>query len=248
MSPRPQRREDRGAAAVEAAFALPILFLFIFGIIETGALLRSYSTVSNGARAGGRAAGVAGNDAMADQYILLKMKQELSGMDLGEIEYITFWKSDGPGNGPNQSLPSHPACLPPVQSAPNTSSAGNPGNVVGSCNVYHRPAAPGGAFAMADPDPDDGAPQPPEYYFGCSPGNSVNKVDCNWMPSSRYVRKVPRGVLNPQGIRPDYFGVYIRAKHGWVTGILGDTLTITDQAVYLLEPQGYEPTGTTVVN
>ena len=42
---------------------------------------------------------------------------------------------------------------------------------------------------------------------------------------------------------PDYVGVYIKAEHGYVTGVLGDTLTITDGSINLLEPQGYSVTG-----
>lgn len=230
---------ERGASAIEAAFALPVLLMLIFGIMETGSLLRSYSTVSNGARAGGRAASVAGNDAMADQYILLHIEKELRGMSIDEIEYITLWKSAGPGPGPNQDLPSNPACRPAPQSAPNTSSVGVSGNGIGACTVYHRPAAPGGAFDMADDDPTDGASLPPEHYFGCtSMTQAATKVDCNWMPTSRYVKKSPRN--SGGSARPDYLGVYIRAKHETVTGILGQTFTITDHAVYLLEPQGFE--------
>lgn len=232
------RRGERGAAVVEAALALPVLFLLIFGIMETGSLLRSYTTVSNGARAGGRAASVAGSDAMADQYVLRRMQAELSGMDIEEIEYIAFWHSDGPGPGPNQGLPSA-ACRPTTFPAvPNATPAGQrvAGGGVGSCNLYYWPAEPGGAFAMADPDTTDGASLPPETYFGCASDGEPMKVDCNWRPGERRVLKSPRGGA---GTLPDYFGVYVRAKHSTVTGILGDTFTITDQAVYLLEPQGY---------
>lgn len=230
-------RGDGGAAAVEAALALPVLFLLIFGIMETGALLRSYTTVSNGARAGGRAASVAGMEAMADQYVLTKMAQEMSGMKEEEIQYISFWHATGPGSTP--SVACRPTSIPAV---PNSTTAGVRvgAGAEGSCNIYYWPARPGGGFAMADPSTTDGASQPPEYYFGCTATNQVGKVDCNWRPGERKVLKSPRGGA---GTLPDYFGVYVRAEHKWVTGILGEKFTITDQGIYLLEPQGYDPAG-----
>jgi hypothetical protein len=91
---------------------------------------------------------------------------------------------------------------------------------------------------MADPAVTDGAPQPPEFYFGCTSVGEPNKVDCNWQPKERRVLKSARG--SGGGTVPDYFGVFIRTKHTWVTGVLGDEFTITDQAVYLLEPQGFD--------
>jgi Flp pilus assembly protein TadG len=41
----PRRRWDEGAAAVEAAFALPLLFLFIFCIIEFGRAVWEWNTM-----------------------------------------------------------------------------------------------------------------------------------------------------------------------------------------------------------
>jgi Flp pilus assembly protein TadG len=41
----PRPRWDQGAAAVEAALVLPVLFLFIFGIIEFGRALWQWNTM-----------------------------------------------------------------------------------------------------------------------------------------------------------------------------------------------------------
>ena len=46
-----------------------------------------------------------------------------------------------------------------------------------------------------------------------------------------------RGGAIPQ-VPPDYVGVYVRLEHGYVTGVLGDSVTITDGSINLLEPQG----------
>jgi Flp pilus assembly protein TadG len=41
----PRRRWDEGAAAVEAAFVLPVLFLFVLGIVQFGNALWQWNTM-----------------------------------------------------------------------------------------------------------------------------------------------------------------------------------------------------------
>lgn len=233
----PWRRRDaaseRGAGLVEAAFVIPILFGLIFGIMEIGGALKSYSSAANAVRAGARMASVAGNDAMADQLVLERLAKEASGLGTGEIEYVVIWRSSGPGD----SVPA--ACVRSVPANPNQSSAGVPGAAVGACNIYFRPDAPNGAFDMAEGKL--GPARPPEYFFGCSastPADQVpHKVDCYFPGSSRKVEQSPRGATPV--IKPDFVGVHIRASHRYYTGVLGDTLTITESGINLLEPQNY---------
>lgn len=224
-----RRRGDRGSVVVEAAIVLPLLFSLVFGVLEVGGALKTYSGASNTIRAGGRAGSVAGNDAMADQYMLERMAQESAGINAGEIEMIIIWHAAGPG----ESVPA--ACVSAAGSAttPNTTSVGQTGTK--ACNVYIRPAAPGGAFAMATGD----AAQPATFYFGCTGASDPNKVDCNWSPRDRKVQISPRG--SPV-LKPDYLGVYIRAKHSYITGVLGKTLTVTESGITLLEPDSYGTT------
>lgn len=226
---------------MEAAIVLPLLFTMVFGILEIGSALKSYSGAANAVRAGGRMASVAGNLAEADQMILERVAGEASGIATGEIEYVVIWHASSTGEQPPA------ACTPAAQSSPNTSSAGvSDGGVdaLGACNIYHRPDLPGGAFDMATGE----AANPPAFYFGCSGGSdplAANKVDCRWPAKNRQTTVTPRGVTPPTGStgQPDYVGVYIKAEHDYVTGILGDTLTITDGSVNLLEPQGYSVSG-----
>ncbi len=230
---RRRARGDRGAVIVEAAIVLPILFMLIFGMLEIGSALKSYSGAANAVRAGGRTASVAGNIADADRAIMERVAAEAAGIGAGEIEYVVIWHSSAPGTQPP------PACAPTTaQPSPNTTSAGvsdGGTDAVGACNIYHRPAASGGAFDMASGD----AANPPDYYFGCSGGSdpdAAHKVDCLWPGKNRKTTVTPRGVTPPPGTTgiPDYVGVYIRAEHDYVTGVLGDTLTITDGSINLL--------------
>jgi hypothetical protein len=229
-------RGDGGAVLVEAAVILPILFLLVFGILEIGAALKSYSGAANAVRAGGRMASVAGNVADADRAILERVAQEATGIPVGEIEYVVIWHASSTGEQPPAG------CRPGAVSSPNLSSVGvsdGGTDAIGACNIYHRPQAPGGAFDMAT----GAAAQPPAFYFGCSGSGdpqAANKVDCNWPAKNRKTTVTPRSAVPAEN--PDYLGVYLRAEHAYLTGVLGDSLTITDGSINLLEPQGYSLT------
>lgn len=233
-----RRRDDRGAVIVEAAIVIPILFVVLFGIIEIGGAIKSYSGAANAARAGSRMASVAGNDAMADQQILERVAREAAGIGNGEIDYVIIWNSTGVGETPPGP------CITAAGSAssPNTTPVGvfdNGNSTKGACNVYIRPQAPGGAFAMARGE----LPNAPDYYFGCLAPGEPNKVDCNWSPKNRKTqispRVLPTGTPEANRLTPDYVGVYVRASHEYYTGILGSTLTITEGSVNLLEPDTF---------
>ena len=145
---------------------------------------------------------------------------------------LIIWHATGPGD----TVPA--ACISAAGAAttPNTTSLGQTGTK--ACNVYVRPAATGGAFQMAK----GLAAQPASYYFGCTgPSDPAagHKLDCNWAPKDRKVKISPRGT---PVIKPDYVGVYIRAQHSYITGVLGNTLTVTDSGITLLEPDSYGTT------
>jgi hypothetical protein len=220
---------DRGASLVEATLVLPILIFLLFAIIEVGGSLRSYSGVASAVRLAGRSASLAGADPLADSMILAQLARQASTIDAGEIELVVIWHAAGPGD------PVPPACLPASTTTPNTASVGDDGGV-GACNVYIQPDAAGGAFAMAQGT----AAQAASYYFGCSgtsdPG-AAHKLDCNWPAATRQVLTSPRGSATPTST--DFVGVYVRARHASYTGALGAAMTITDQSITQLEPQGY---------
>ena len=52
--PRDRRTGQRGAAAVEMALVLPLLFMLVFGIIEFGFIFNRFITVTHAAREGVR--------------------------------------------------------------------------------------------------------------------------------------------------------------------------------------------------
>lgn len=227
---------DRGAALVEAVLVVPVLIFLIFAIIEIGGVLKSYSGAASTVRLGGRSAGLAASDPLADAQILAKVADQTKTMGRDDIQLVVIWHASGPGDHPPAG------CLPADTSAPNTATRGqatSPANGVGACNAYVAPSMSGGAFAMVKGT----ASQSTSYYFGCSgPGDPAagHKLDCNWPGSTRVVLTSPRGAANPHST--DYVGLYVRARHGYYTGIVGSAVTITDQSITLIEPQGYDLT------
>lgn len=223
--------DDRGAALVEAAITTPLVLLLVFGLVEMASLLRSYSTSQGSVRAGGRVASVAGADPLTDYAVLRRIYRERIGFGVDEIEYLIVWHATGPGD----EVPED--CIPESITEPNVASAGvSDGGVdlVGACNVYVRPDAPGGAFerAMAE----DGAES-----FGCQgldDPDAGTKLDCAWPGKNRRVLTTPRDVVGP--VTPsDFVGVHMLVRHRWFTGIMGDPVGVSTTAIHLIEPQGY---------
>lgn len=56
------RKSEHGQALVEMALVLPLFLLLLFGVVEMGRIGYAYITVSNAARAGGRAATIGATD------------------------------------------------------------------------------------------------------------------------------------------------------------------------------------------
>ncbi len=68
-------REERGASLVEFALILPLLMLFVFGIIEFGGTYNNFVSLRNGVREGARLAVV--ND-QSNGDILTETKQRIA--------------------------------------------------------------------------------------------------------------------------------------------------------------------------
>ncbi|NLA37704.1 MAG: pilus assembly protein [Actinobacteria bacterium] len=80
------------------------------------------------------------------------------------------------------------------------------GSVAGLCNTYRGPDL------TTDP-----------YRFACRP----TAADRFWCPTSRKVN-----LSDP----PDYVGIYIEVEHEGLTGVLGSSMTFTEEVVTRLEP------------
>jgi TadE-like protein len=74
-------------------------------------------------------------------------------------------------------------------------------------------------------------------------GTEFTTVEANKWPASSVNACPEDPALNPSG--PDSVGVYLVYKHSFITGIFGQTMTLTDHAVLNFEPvpptQGCKP-------
>ena len=82
------RRDKRGAAAIEMAFALPILLIFVYGIFQFGVILQANAGMQHALGEGARYATLCTPSgqtctAPADSLIQSKMSNEVFGMNVG---------------------------------------------------------------------------------------------------------------------------------------------------------------------
>src|SRR5689334_22095301 len=87
-------RKRRGAAAIEFAVVAPVLFLFIFGIIELGRGLMLMHLMTNAARAGCRVGAIPGK---SNADVTAAVTNSLNGQGIS-TESVTIQVNDGSGN------------------------------------------------------------------------------------------------------------------------------------------------------
>lgn len=75
------RRNENGVAAIEMAFALPILLLFVFGIFQFGVILQANAGIQHALGEGARYATLYPKP--ADNLIVTRMNDSVFGMNVG---------------------------------------------------------------------------------------------------------------------------------------------------------------------
>lgn len=103
MLARLRDREERGAAAVEAAFIVTlVLFPLMIGTIEFGYGFRDWLSVSSATREGARVGSAAGQQADADCVILEATAGALTAVSDDQVEEVWIFKSDASGTVGNK--------------------------------------------------------------------------------------------------------------------------------------------------
>jgi TadE-like protein len=209
-----RRRDDRGAAAVEAALITPILCLLIFGIIEFSFLLRDYAVVSSDVRVGARIASTGagagpgtcevyvgappctnGNSPALAQLAADAIQREGSAMPPNAINYILVYQANDKGYpGANGATAMPSSCA----------------GVTNCVKFTWQPKAAGGAGAFRYAD----GTWLSKNISACFPGKA------NQTP--------------PAGL--DRVGVYMNATHSMITGLFGSAITLSDHAAFDFEP------------
>ena len=81
------RRDERGTAVIEMAFALPILLLFVYGIFQFGVILQANAGIQHALGEGARYATLYPKP--ADDLIVSKMSNTVFGLDIGTFSTPT---------------------------------------------------------------------------------------------------------------------------------------------------------------
>jgi Flp pilus assembly protein TadG len=82
------RNDEQGVAAIEMAFALPVLLLFVFGIFQIGVILQANAGMQHALGEGARLATIFPKP--TDAAIVTKMDESEFGMNVGTFHTPTI--------------------------------------------------------------------------------------------------------------------------------------------------------------
>ncbi len=125
MRRRADGRRQRGAALVEAALALPLVLLIVFGIVEAGLALRDSNVLSRSVQASARTGARVADGRTADYEVLRALQSGLSAVKASSISRVVIYDATA-----DASVPTNCRTVP----RPNDLSAVGFSN----CNVYSR--------------------------------------------------------------------------------------------------------------
>lgn len=96
---RARRRADRtrGAAAVEAALVLPVVFLIFFAILEFGFLFKDWLGVVSSVRAGARVASAEPRTAGFADDAVASVTKSSAAVDLSTVQKLYVYEADANG-------------------------------------------------------------------------------------------------------------------------------------------------------
>lgn len=153
-------RGDDGSALLEAAIAAPILFLFVFGILEFGLVFRDYLTIGDGASDAVKFLSIEGKKATADYTAVSLLRQDLANIPETWIDRIVVFKAtSAAGGSPVAQVP--PGCKTGLSST------------ALKCNVY---TTVHDVFLAIQNTTG------PPAMFTCSSGT---EAACGWNPTTR---------------------------------------------------------------
>ncbi|MBT8208620.1 MAG: pilus assembly protein, partial [Acidimicrobiia bacterium] len=93
-------RRERGAAVVETALVITLLFSLVIGATETAVLVLDKLAVGNATREGARVGALAGSDSSADTLIVGVVEQALCSQDFGTATKLVIFEAGADGSVP----------------------------------------------------------------------------------------------------------------------------------------------------
>jgi Flp pilus assembly protein TadG len=211
----PRLQGDGGSVVVEAALVLPLIFVFVAGIVDFGVGFRDRTLLQSAMRNGARVGAAAVADPSADQLVLSTFQAGLAGTTRLTVDRAIIYEANGLTNGEPTST-----CQ---TITPSNVGAGNFG---ANCNVYSGDQVTNAATSFN---------AAPTYLSGTTVssncGGGWNRYWCAGGASGSNER-----TANLSGT-VDSLGLYVRAAYTPFTGVFetGD-LILTDWVVMRLEP------------
>ena len=208
---RPSRRlsGDDGSVLAELALISPFLVVMVLGILEFGTAYREKANLSGALRSAARIESGGGASRNADYLALQSFYAQMSQSTHVTVNKVVIYKTtDATG------APLDPTCF--------TNPAGSAAN---ACSVY--------TWSQVTQIGQDSSGTVFAADFGTT-GTAPNLTcagtawDVNWCPLNRNVQ---------QSDPPDFVGVYASITYTSVTGLLPSTVTMTDRAVYRIDPK-----------
>ncbi|MEE9417608.1 MAG: TadE/TadG family type IV pilus assembly protein [Acidimicrobiales bacterium] len=209
---RAHSRSDRAATIVEAAIVTPVVMLILLSVLEFGMLFRNYLTVTQMTRDAARTASAYGDDYDADFRIASIAANTAKVATSGEVKRMVVFR------GTNEELSVVPdVCKTvrhddPLVNSDLTDILSGPENCI-----------------ILTPDTWADAERYGCNNFGNTAGDDPD-FDLNWCPTLRDVAATGG---------TDYVGVWVEFEHKWVTGLFGDSMTITESMIMRLEPKEF---------
>lgn len=217
-------RHERGSTIVEAAIVLPAVIAVLFAMLEMGLYFKDSLTLSDGVKNGARTGAEYAQSSGTDYYIIQSVLT--AGAIDGTVQEIVVYDAadPSPANPSVQNPPS--ACTSSTGGGVQVSYIDSSGTrhstgAIGSCNVY---LASAGDFT-----------HPLSDFTSGTFSNALNWPGNIRLQNTTDTRYTSGGTTSAG---PDYIGVWVKTTHEWLTGFISaQPTTITDQAVYRIEPR-----------
>ena len=101
-------RRERGAAVVETALVITLLFSLVIGGTETAVLVLDQLAVGNATREGARVGALAGSEPTADTLIVSVVEQALCSQDFGTASKMVIYQAGADGSVPGHNPATDP--------------------------------------------------------------------------------------------------------------------------------------------
>lgn len=216
--------DDGGAVIIEAALVLPILLLFLAGVIDFGAGFRDRTEIQGAVRAGARVGASSVGNVTADQLALSTMYAGLQGMPRITIQKAIIYEANGFTNGQPSATCTSIGAL-----------AGGAGDAGANCSVYGLSQIQAAAASPTTFNFGTLSGVAPNQVSACSTG--WNRYWCAGGGAPPYTATGSNERTADLSLVVDSFGLWLQVSYQPFTRVFTTSdIIMTDYTVMRLEP------------